>query len=244
MVEGDQRTFGVAKGLRAVLKMDWYAGSLAILPQLSPSAILSGARRMVKALEFMHAKSLVHMDVKLVSQVGRPASGRVGGCHALSRSKGLTAQRRAQHYRGWPTAQGDGDRAQLVRELARGENHDGGLPAPRDDQSPQAFFGCTVAAYPPGNAWRAAAWRASPCCSPVDSRCLAGSPASPCSFAYPWLKLRLRPCACHTGSQRQELCAGRCCCGSTPLSSGTWHISHISHIKYISQSAHGLTVTS
>jgi Ser/Thr protein kinase RdoA (MazF antagonist) len=60
----DQATLGVGQGQRTALKMAVHAADLASLPRLSDDAIASGGARMYNALDFMHSKKLVHMDVK------------------------------------------------------------------------------------------------------------------------------------------------------------------------------------
>lgn len=53
-----------ASGKRQAIKMPWYVGSLSSLPQLTEALIAIGGRRISQALDYMHSKSLVHMDVK------------------------------------------------------------------------------------------------------------------------------------------------------------------------------------
>uniref|UniRef100_A0A7S0RS10 Protein kinase domain-containing protein n=1 Tax=Chlamydomonas leiostraca TaxID=1034604 RepID=A0A7S0RS10_9CHLO len=57
-------SLGTGVGQRTALKMGWYVGSLLVLPQLNEALIAAGGRRMCTALSYMHAKNLVHMDVK------------------------------------------------------------------------------------------------------------------------------------------------------------------------------------
>lgn len=47
--------------------MPQYCGSVATQLQLSEAAIATGGARMVRALEHIHSKGLVHMDVKVCS---------------------------------------------------------------------------------------------------------------------------------------------------------------------------------
>ena len=47
--------------------MPQYCGSVAAQVQMSEAAIEAGAQRMLHALEYVHSKGLVHMDVKVQS---------------------------------------------------------------------------------------------------------------------------------------------------------------------------------
>ena len=49
----------------AAVVMPQYCGSLAAQLQMSEAAIEAGGRRMLRALEYIHSKILVHMDVKV-----------------------------------------------------------------------------------------------------------------------------------------------------------------------------------
>lgn len=64
--------------------MPMYCCSLAALPQLDALVILTGLERMVHALEYIHGKGLVHMDVKsdnvFVNAEGRWTLGDFGSC--------------------------------------------------------------------------------------------------------------------------------------------------------------------
>ncbi|GIL77537.1 hypothetical protein Vretimale_2937 [Volvox reticuliferus] len=55
---------GRAPGLYAALCMPRYVSSLRSMVQLSAAAVLAGGRRMVAALEWIHDKQYIHMDVK------------------------------------------------------------------------------------------------------------------------------------------------------------------------------------
>ncbi|KXZ44093.1 hypothetical protein GPECTOR_74g707 [Gonium pectorale] len=55
---------GHGPGLYSVLKMPLYASSLAKLPAAPPGAVLTGAQRMVAAVEWIHSKGYIHMDIK------------------------------------------------------------------------------------------------------------------------------------------------------------------------------------
>ncbi len=70
-----------APGTHACLVMPRYASTVAQLQALQPQAILAGGRRMVQALEYMHGKGLVHMDVK-VGATWVP----LGGCPCVQAS--------------------------------------------------------------------------------------------------------------------------------------------------------------
>lgn len=59
------RMVGWGPGLYSVLRMPHYATSLAKMVQLKHSAILQGGRRMQAALEHVHVRGYVHMDVKV-----------------------------------------------------------------------------------------------------------------------------------------------------------------------------------
>ena len=50
--------------------MPWYAKSLARHAQLEPEVILSNGLRMVQALEYIHGRDWLHMDVKVRVQHG------------------------------------------------------------------------------------------------------------------------------------------------------------------------------
>lgn len=64
--------------------MPMYCCSLAALPQLDALVILTGLERMVHALEYIHGKGFVHMDVKsdnvFVDAEGRWMLGDFGSC--------------------------------------------------------------------------------------------------------------------------------------------------------------------
>ncbi|KAG2424483.1 hypothetical protein HXX76_014535 [Chlamydomonas incerta] len=55
---------GRAPGLHAAICMPRYVSSLASMVQLPAAAVLAGGRRMVAALEWIHDKTYIHMDVK------------------------------------------------------------------------------------------------------------------------------------------------------------------------------------
>jgi hypothetical protein len=56
---------GRAPGRHAALEMPLYPSTVARLLQLTPAVILAQGRRMQLALEYMHSKNYVHMDVKV-----------------------------------------------------------------------------------------------------------------------------------------------------------------------------------
>ncbi|KAG2428097.1 hypothetical protein HYH02_014445 [Chlamydomonas schloesseri] len=55
---------GRAPGLYAAMVMPRYVSSLAAMVPLTPAAVLAGAERISKALEWIHGKGFTHMDVK------------------------------------------------------------------------------------------------------------------------------------------------------------------------------------
>lgn len=61
----DHRSVGHGPGEYAAIVMPQYCGSVATQLQMSGAAVEAGGRRMVHALEHMHSKGLVHMDVKV-----------------------------------------------------------------------------------------------------------------------------------------------------------------------------------
>ena len=52
-------------GKYAAIVMPQYCGSFALQLQMSETAIEAGGRRMLCAIEYMHSRNLVHMDVKV-----------------------------------------------------------------------------------------------------------------------------------------------------------------------------------
>jgi len=59
------RSAGHGPQIYAAIVMPQYCGSNAAQLQMSEAAIEAGGRRMLRALEHMHSKKLVHMDVKV-----------------------------------------------------------------------------------------------------------------------------------------------------------------------------------
>lgn len=66
-LSADHRSARHGPGNYAAIVMPQYCGSVAAQLQMSEAAIEAGGRRMVQALEHMHSKNLVHMDVKVQS---------------------------------------------------------------------------------------------------------------------------------------------------------------------------------
>jgi len=64
-LSADHGSTGHGPGNYAAIVMPQYCGSVAAQLQMSEAAIEAGGRRMLRALEHMHSKKLVHMDVKV-----------------------------------------------------------------------------------------------------------------------------------------------------------------------------------
>ena len=64
-LSADHGSTGRGPGKYAAIVMPHYCGSAAAQVQMSEAAIESGARRMLRALAYVHSKELVHMDVKV-----------------------------------------------------------------------------------------------------------------------------------------------------------------------------------
>ena len=58
-------------GEHVALLMPKYAGSVVMLMQLPPAVILAQGKRMQAALEYVHSRGYVHMDVKVCTGEGR-----------------------------------------------------------------------------------------------------------------------------------------------------------------------------
>jgi hypothetical protein len=82
------RTVGSASGSFRTLIMPRYVSTVAKSPKFSPHALVIGARRIVSALEFMHSKGVVHLDVKgdnvFVNQAGEWFLGDFGSSRYFS----------------------------------------------------------------------------------------------------------------------------------------------------------------
>ncbi|KAL0043055.1 hypothetical protein WJX79_007826 [Trebouxia sp. C0005] len=63
-LSADHGSTGHGPGKYAAIVMPQYCGSVAAQVQMSEAAIEAGARRMLRALEHVHSKELVHTDVK------------------------------------------------------------------------------------------------------------------------------------------------------------------------------------
>jgi hypothetical protein len=58
---------GHRSGVYSAIVIPQYCGSVATQLQLSEAAVATGGARMVRALEHIHSKGLVHIDVKVCS---------------------------------------------------------------------------------------------------------------------------------------------------------------------------------
>ena len=80
----DVAAFGRAPGHFKALVMPRYVCTLAQLPQLHDDALATGGEAMCAALDYVHSKSLVHMDVKasnvFINGQGRWHLGDFGSC--------------------------------------------------------------------------------------------------------------------------------------------------------------------
>ncbi|KAL0024674.1 hypothetical protein WJX77_007986 [Trebouxia sp. C0004] len=63
-LSANHHSTGHGPGKYAAIVMPHYCGSVATQVQMSEAAIEAGAQRMLRALEYVHSKGLVHMDVK------------------------------------------------------------------------------------------------------------------------------------------------------------------------------------
>ncbi|KAL0056155.1 hypothetical protein WJX82_008246 [Trebouxia sp. C0006] len=63
-LSANHHSTGHGPGKYAAIVMPQYCGSVATQVQISEAAIEAGAQRMLRALEYVHSKGLVHMDVK------------------------------------------------------------------------------------------------------------------------------------------------------------------------------------
>lgn len=66
-LSADHGSTGHGPGKYAAIVMPQYCGSVAAQVQMSEAAIENGAQRMIRALEYVHSKEMVHMDVKVQS---------------------------------------------------------------------------------------------------------------------------------------------------------------------------------
>ncbi len=64
-LSANHHSTGHGPGKYAAIVMPQYCGSVATQVQMSEAAIEAGAQRMLRALEYVHSKGLVHMDVKV-----------------------------------------------------------------------------------------------------------------------------------------------------------------------------------
>lgn len=64
-LSADHGSAGPGPEKHATVVMPHYCGSLAARLQMSDAAVEAGRRRMLRALECIHSKKLVHMDVKV-----------------------------------------------------------------------------------------------------------------------------------------------------------------------------------
>ena len=62
--KSDTHTVSAGSGLRQALKMERYAYSLDDGPQLTEQLILVGIKSIVEALEYVHHRGIVHVDIK------------------------------------------------------------------------------------------------------------------------------------------------------------------------------------
>jgi serine/threonine protein kinase len=65
---------GHLPGRYAALQMPLYPSTVSKLLQLTPAVILAQGKRMLTALEYIHSKNYVHMDVKVCPCVWHLAS--------------------------------------------------------------------------------------------------------------------------------------------------------------------------
>ena len=68
-LSADHRSTSHGPGKYAAIVMPQYCSSVAAQVQMSEAAIENGAQRMMRALEYVHSKDMVHMDVKVQSLV-------------------------------------------------------------------------------------------------------------------------------------------------------------------------------
>ena len=68
-LSADHGSTGHGPGKYAAIVMPQYCGTVAAQVQMSEAAIENGAQRMMRALEYVHSKDMVHMDVKVQSLV-------------------------------------------------------------------------------------------------------------------------------------------------------------------------------
>ena len=66
-LSADHGSTGHGPGNYAAIVMPQYCVSVAAQLQMSEAAIEAGGQRMLHALEHMHSKKMVHMDIKVVS---------------------------------------------------------------------------------------------------------------------------------------------------------------------------------
>ena len=64
-LSADHGSTGHGPGKYAAIVMPQYCSSVAAQIQMSEAAIEAGAQRMLRALEYVHSKELVHMNVKV-----------------------------------------------------------------------------------------------------------------------------------------------------------------------------------
>ena len=71
-------------GKYAAIVMPHYCGSVAAQVQMSETAIEAGAQRMLRALEHVHSKGLVHMDVKVQNMLSHNVKVSITLTHACA----------------------------------------------------------------------------------------------------------------------------------------------------------------
>ena len=83
-LSADHGSTGHGPGMYAAIVMPQYCGSVAALVQMSETAIEAGAQRMLYALEHVHSRGLVHMDVKVQSMLSHNVKVSITLTHACA----------------------------------------------------------------------------------------------------------------------------------------------------------------
>ena len=83
-LSADHGSTGHGPGKYAAIVMPQYCGSVATQVQLSETAIEAGAQRMLCALEHVHSKGLVHMDVKVQNMLSHNVKLSITLTHAYA----------------------------------------------------------------------------------------------------------------------------------------------------------------